>query len=163
MKGKKSNLAKRKKKTSSGAPTIKAKKAEFDGIKFDSQLELKMYQALKAAGITNFTREGWTVDLIPPFRFTGESYHRTPRKGLGISSPQIRAMTYTPDFVKIDSKTKIGWVIECKGWRTELSNTKSKLFKLYLTTRGYKVDYFEPSLDSHIHEVVKLIKKKYHD
>lgn len=162
MKGRKSNLVKRKKR-SSGEPLIKAKKSTFNGIKFDSNLELKMYQALINAGVVNFTREGWTVDLISPFRFTGESYHRTPRKGLGLSSPQIRAMTYTPDFVCIDAKTKTGWVIECKGWRTELSNTKSKLFKQYLTTRGYKVDYFEPSLDSHIHEVVKLIKKKYYD
>lgn len=150
------------KKSKSKIKVKNAVKNTFEGIKFDSLLELNTYKALKAAGITNFTREGWTVDLISPFRFTGESYHVTPKGGLGLSSPKIAAMTYTPDFTCVDSKLKTGWVIECKGWRTELSPIKRKLFKQYLTARGYNVDYYEPSNSVNLHEVVKLIKKKYY-
>lgn len=147
----------------SGIKVKNAVKSTYNNIKFDSLLELNTYKALVAAGITNFTREGWTVDLISPFRFNGDSYHVTPKGGLGLSSPKILAMTYTPDFTWIDPKTKEGWVIECKGWKTELSPIKRKLFKQYLTTRGYKVDYYEPSNSINLHEVVKLIKNKYYE
>lgn len=150
-------------KRKTGIKVKNAIKSTYNNIKFDSLLELNTYKALIAAGINNFTREGWTVDLISPFRFTGESYHVTPKGGLRVSSPKISAMTYTPDFTCIDSKTKLGWVIECKGWKTELSPIKRKLFKQYLTVRGYNVDYYEPSNSVNLLEVVKLIKKKYYE
>jgi len=159
---KKRNPFKRTIKRKTGVKVKNAVKSTYDGLQFDSNLELNTYKALKAAGIINFGRENWTVDLISPFRFNGDSYHVTPKGGLKPSSPKIAAMTYTPDFTCVDSKTKKGWVIECKGFRTELSPLKRKLFKQYLTTRGYQVDYYEPSNSINLHEVVKLIKEKYY-
>lgn len=170
MKVKRSNLVKRK----TRVKVKNAVKSTYNGVSFDSLLELFTYKALKEAGIHDFGRETWTVNLIDSFKFSGIAVHSgLVRKSKSSSSkrkeytmkvvtPKIQAMTYTPDFVSINPITKVGWVIECKGWKTELSPIKRKLFKKYLTDNGYKVDYFEPNVQETVLETVKLIKKKYY-
>ena len=111
-------------KTLDGSKVKNAKKSVFEGLSFDSNLELFTYKQLKLAGINNFGRESWVVPLIDAFVFSGtavESHLKiikgTKKKRVILEevTNKIRPMTYKPDFVCID-KNKIGWIIECKGW-----------------------------------------------
>lgn len=157
-------------KTLDGSKVKNAKKSVFDGLSFDSNLELFTYKALKANSIHNFGRESWTVTLIEPFIFSGiaTEAHLKTIKGtkkkqvvLGQVTNKIRPMTYTPDFVCINEK-KQGWVIECKGWGNDSYPIKRKMFKQYLTKNGFVVDFFEPNDQKNVLLCVEIIKKKYY-
>lgn len=157
-------------KTLDGSKVKNAKKSVFDGLSFDSNLELFTYKALKANGIHNFGRESWTVTLIEPFIFSGiaTEAHLKTIKGtkkrqvvLGQVTNKIRPMTYTPDFVCINEK-KQGWVIECKGWGNDSYPIKRKMFKQYLTKNGFVVDFFEPNDQKNVLLCVEMIKNKYY-
>lgn len=159
------------KKTLDGSKVKNAKKSVYDGISFDSNLELFTYKLLKTNGIEEFGRESWKVVLIEPFIFSGVAVeaHLKTVKGLkrkqvilGEVTNKIRAMTYTPDFVCVDFKTKKGWVIECKGWGNEQYPLKRKLFKQYLTKNKFKVDFYEPNDQKNVTECIRIIKEKYY-
>lgn len=158
-------------KTLDGSKVKNAKKSVFDGLKFDSNLELFTYKTLKANGIHNFGRESWTVTLIESFVFSGiatEAHLKTNKETkkkqviLGQVTNKIRPMTYTPDFVCIN-ENKQGWVIECKGWGNEQYPLKRKMFKQYLTKNGFIVDFFEPNDQKNVLLCVEIIKKKYYN
>lgn len=157
-------------KTLDGSKVKNAKKSVFDGLSFDSNLELFTYKTLKANGIHGFGRENWTVTLIEPFVFSGiatEAHLKTNKETkkkqvvLGQVTNKIRPMTYTPDFVCIN-ENKQGWVIECKGWGNEQYPLKRKMFKQYLTKNGFVVDFFEPNDQKNVLICVQLIKDKYY-
>lgn len=163
-------------KTLDGSKVKNAKKSVFDGLNFDSNLELFTYKSLKAANIHNFTREDWTVPLIEGFTFSGvaieAAYKIIPGQLKSVKKKKkhvileergnkIKPMTYTPDFISINEK-KVGWVIECKGWAGELVPLKRKLFKKYLTDKGYKVHYFEPNDQKNVLKCIEIIKKEFY-
>ena len=56
----------------------------YEGIRFRSKLETYTYTKLKQAGIQNIEYEQNRYELLPKFQYNEEN---------------VRAMTYTPDFV----------------------------------------------------------------
>ena len=91
-------------------------KRTYDGITFDSELELKYYKevickGLEQGNIKNFERQK-SYELQPTFRYNGKT---------------IRAVTYVADFVIEYSDGKIE-VIDIKGFADTTAVLKKKLF-----------------------------------
>lgn len=88
------------------------KKVEWDGIKFDSKLELYAYQLMQTHGIEfEFQVE---IELIPKHRLNGKGIRRTFMK---------------VDFI-IRTDEKVIYM-DTKGWATDVSKLKYKML-------GYK-------------------------
>lgn len=95
----------------------RAKKTEVDGILFDSKKEAKRYEELKA-----LQSEGKIRDLVLQPSFELQPHFR---KGGKI----IRAITYTADFMYLDSETGDTIVEDVKGMKTDVYKIKKKLFE----------------------------------
>ena len=94
-----------------------ARKIEYDGILFDSKLEVYCYKKLKEANL-HFKYEGQKFELLSPFDFNGKSYEMRKAKGGKTFKPvtnKIRGMIYTPDFVGTYPHSKRKVYIETKG------------------------------------------------
>ena len=132
---------------------VRAKKVEYDGIKFQSGLEKNMYIALKKAKI-KCRYEVETYELIPGFMFKNNSYERQSNgKGGYIErgNKKVRAITYTPDF------TGEGFIIECKGRANESFPIRWKLFKRYVAKNMPEVTLYKPQTKKECEETVQLI------
>lgn len=132
---------------------VRAKKVEYDGIKFQSGLEKNMYIALKKAKI-KCRYEVETYELIPGFMFKNNSYERQSNgKGGYIErgNKKVRAITYTPDF------TGPGFIIECKGRANESFPIRWKLFKRYVAKNMPEVTLYKPQTKKECEETVQLI------
>ena len=90
---------------------------KVDGIQFKSKLEAYCYQQLKDGGIP-FKCEEQRFTLVDPFTFTNSSHELGKVKGERVfrkANPNIRAITYLPDFVG-EYKDQ-PFIIETKGIR----------------------------------------------
>ena len=121
-----------------------SKKAECDGITFDSKDEMKYYEALKirkAKGeIQNFELQP-KFTLIEGFKKDGKTY---------------RPITYTPDFTVYHNDDTVEYV-DVKGMTTQQGEMRIKLFnwkyrdlKLSIVARNLKygdqygfIDFYE--------------------
>jgi hypothetical protein len=133
----------------------------FNGVKFKSKLEKFTYQCLKVAGIP-FKYEEDRFVLIEKFTYEGECIEKKKRKGKNVfvkSSENISQATYLPDFTNIDQ----GWIIECKGLRTEAFNLRWKLFKNMLAKQKKSYDLYMPGTQKQIMEVIEKLKRKNND
>jgi hypothetical protein len=130
-------------------------KSEYDGIKFDSNLEIYCYKKLKENNIT-FEYVPETYILIPAFKTLGDSWEADKRVGklLTLKSKSIQSIKYTPDFVGEN------WIIETKGAQTDVFNMRYKLFKKYLTDN--KLDYilFMPKNHIQVDQAIEIIIKQ---
>lgn len=63
--------------------------------------------------------------LQEKFVFEGKVYEGKKGSEMKSSSPHVRAITYSPDFVCPNYQ----WILECKGHRRETFNIKWKMFK----------------------------------
>ena len=132
---------------------VRAKKVEYDGIKFASGLEKYMYIVLKEAKI-KAKYEGQSYELVPSFSFNNKSYERQANsKGeyKERGGKKIRAITYTPDFVGN------GFIIECKGRPNESFPLRWKLFKNYVAKKMPKYSLYKPQNQKECDETVNLI------
>jgi len=130
-------------------------KSEYDGIKFQSNLEVYCYKALKIAGI-NFKYEPTTYVLIEGFKSDNVSYEADKRIGnlLRPKSQNLQSIKYTPDFVGKD------WIIETKGAQTDVFNMRFKLFKRYLNQKKLDYTLYMPKNHLQIDQTIKLILKQ---
>ncbi len=110
---------------------------KVDDVQYRSKLEAYCASQLKESGI-DFKYEAIRYDLIPKFEYKGE---------------KIRACTYTPDFVGDN------WIIDCKGWPTEVFKIKWKLFQKYILDRNLQLDLYLPSSQTKVREVIQQILK----
>jgi hypothetical protein len=134
-----------------------AEKINYDGIQFQSRLELHCYKKLKEAGL-EFEYEPQYFELIPRFEYEPscmESYKKGNKWLFGDKSKVIRAMRYKPDFVNL----KDGWIIECKGHPNESFPNKWKLFKYYLKQNKSEVHLYMPKNQTHVDECITEILK----
>lgn len=92
-----------------------ARKVLRDGIRFDSRLELFMYDLLKMAGICFERQKRYT--LQPGFRYNGAA---------------IRPITYTVDFWLPDHHL----IIDTKGYHTQQGDMRIKMLKWRFSTAG---------------------------
>ena len=133
----------------------------FNGVKFKSKLEKFTYQCLTVAGIP-FKYEEDRFILIDKFRYEGECIEKKKSKGKNVfvrSSENISQATYLPDFTNLEQ----GWIIECKGLRTEAFNLRWKLFKNMLAKEKKSYDLYMPGTQRQIMEVVEKLKLKNND
>jgi len=130
-------------------------KSEYDGIKFQSNLEVFCYKALKTAGLA-FEYEPTTYTLIPSFKSIGVSYEADKRSGklLTPKSQNLQSIKYTPDFVGHN------WIIETKGAQTDVFNMRFKLFKKYLMDNKLDYTLYMPKNHLQVDQVIKLIQKQ---
>lgn len=142
-----------KKRRSKKRGPVRAKKVEYDGIKFQSGLEKYMYMALRKAKIS-CRYELESFELIPGFKFNNKSYERQAN-GKGEyterGNRKVRPITYTPDF------TGPGFIIECKGRANESFPIRWKLFKRYVAKNMPEVTLYKPQNQKECDETVQLI------
>ena len=133
----------------------------FNGVKFKSKLEKFTYQCLRVAGIP-FKYEEDRFVLIDKFIYKGECIEKKKKKGKNVfikASGNISQATYLPDFTNLEQ----GWIIECKGLRTEAFNLRWKLFKNMLVKQKKSYDLYMPGTQKQIMEVIEKLKLKNND
>ena len=95
-------------------PKYKNKKAQVDGILFDSKAEARYYI---------LHRNNKNMKMQVKFTLTDTMYfeHNGKKK-------TIKKMSYIPDFVFYDSDGNIEKVVDVKGMKTKEFNVKAKIF-----------------------------------
>jgi len=129
---------------------------KYYGIQFKSRLELYTYKKLRDANI-KFGYENHTFQLIDKFTYDGKSMELFKKKGqkqFDWLNPNIRGMTYTPDFCNLRRK----WIIECKGFATDSFKLKWKIFKRYMTKNHPGFTLYVPRNQKQVDIVVQHIK-----
>jgi hypothetical protein len=133
---------------------------KVDGIQFKSKLEAYCYEQLKSSGVS-FGYETEKYVLMEPFSFNNVSYELGKVKGQRVfkkANPNIRAITYTPDFVGEYGKQK--FIIETKGLIQDSFLLRYKLFKRYIQEKGLDIDLYMPRNKKQIEETINLILGK---
>ena len=115
-----------------------AKSQVYDGIKFQSGLEVYCYIQLKENKIWA-EYEPKSFILIEAFVYNGE---------------KVRPMTYKPDFVGKE------FIIECKGWASMSWPLRWKIFKHMLYKNNIKYDLYLPRNRKDVNTVIDKILKK---
>jgi len=131
-----------------------------DGINFKSKLEVYCYEQLKSSGIS-FKYEEDRFTLVEPFTFTHDSWELGKIKGersFKKANPNIRAITYTPDFVGVYDKQP--FIIETKGLMTDSFPMRWKLFKKHIQEGKIQYDLYMPRNRKQIDETINIIKSK---
>lgn len=141
-----------------GKKRVSSIKSTYDGIDFDSQLEVYCYKQLKEFNLS-FEYTKTTFTIIDSFKCTGDSFESDKRKGPGLylKSKSLQSLKYTPDFIV---KGKYNAIIETKGRPNDNWPMRLKLFKKYLTDNNMEYDLFIPHNHHQIDEAIKIIKEK---
>tara|TARA_R110000851_G_scaffold44953_1_gene110340 strand:- start:385 stop:867 length:483 start_codon:yes stop_codon:yes gene_type:complete len=133
---------------------VRAKKVTYDGIKFQSGLEVYMYKALKEARIvgeyepTSYTLlNGFDLESVC---FEKQANGKGEYKDRGCK--KILPIKYKPDFVGRD------FVIECKGRANESFPLRWKLFKAWITRHSPGIALFKPQNQKDCDETIKQIE-----
>jgi len=143
-----------KKKYSKKRGPVRAKKASFDGIQFQSGLEVYMYKALKEANIVA-EYEPTSYTLLEGFDLEGVCFEKQANgkgeyKDRGCK--KILPIKYKPDFVGRD------FVIECKGRANESFPLRWKLFKSWIALRAPTIALFKPQNQKDCDYTIQQIK-----
>ena len=138
-----------------------AKKVEYDGVKFDSALEVFTYKQLKLLGV-EFNYAGVVFEIIPALILNKTialwpNASGVDKKTLRLRD-KIQKKTYTPDFTHFwNGKYFIVW--ESKGWANDDFVSKKKLIMQYLENSEYIVPVFlEPHSQRQVLECIEFIK-----
>ncbi len=107
---------------------------------------------LSAQGIL-YEYEGQTLTLIDKFSIDSPVYQREAKEFKRYHR-MVSAIKYTPDFIGD------GWVIETKGFESEVSRIKWKLFKRYLKEKGLNVTIFKPHTKNELLQCIEIIKRE---
>ena len=128
-------------------------KPTFDGINFQSKLEMHCYKKLQEAKIP-IEYEETTFTIFPALVYPQACYEGTTKK-LYNKGSKIRPITYTPDFVDPNGK----FIIETKGYANESFPLRWKLFKKHLKDTDQQYVLFMPRNKGQVDEVIELIKQ----
>lgn len=129
---------------------------EYNGIKFKSQIESRIYKALLTVGITP-EYEKHTYILSPKSKTTVPFYNRTPKKGFHLINRNLSAITYTPDFTFTLNNVFV--IIEVKGRENDVFPFKRNLFRKLLETFDFPVMFFEIRNKKELLQSLDIIKK----
>jgi len=141
-----------------GKKISKAKKKVYDGIEFDSGLEVYAYKALKAAGI-NFKYEPNSFVVSGGDTRHFKVHKKTPKNAFHeIKTDNNLKISYTPDFIVYDKQGAIIHIIETKGFVNERFSVVVKLFYSYaIDWLPYLKNFFIPSNQKAVDETIKII------
>lgn len=117
-----------------------------------SKFEQLCADTLSAQGLL-YEYEGQTVTLIEGFSFTFPVYQREGKEFKRYTR-KIGSIKYTPDFIGDR------WIIETKGYESEVSKIKWKLFKLYLKNKGLEITLFKPHTKKELLQCIEIIKRE---
>lgn len=134
---------------------LNANPNEYNGIKFKSQAETRIYKAIRGFGIEP-EYEQHTFVLSPRVRPTVVFYNRTKGRGFHQVTEPIAKVTYTPDFTF--TLNNIFVIIEVKGIENDTFPIKKNLFRKYLETLPQSVMYFEVRNKKELVEAIKIVK-----
>ncbi len=139
-----------------------AKKTEYDGIQFDSALEVFTYKQLKELGI-DFQYAGVVFEIIPALTLNKTIALWPNASGVDKKTLRLRTniqkKTYTPDFTHywLD-KYFVVW--ESKGWANDDFVSKKKLIMQYLENGQYGFPVFlEPHNNTQVKQCIEFIKQ----
>ena len=139
-----------------------AKKVEYDGVKFDSALEVFTYKQLKLLGV-DFNYAGVVFEIIPALVLNKTIALWPNASGVDKRTlrfrDKIQKKTYTPDFTHY-WKEKYYIIWECKGFFNDDGPTKKKLLLELIekTFEGAIPVYVEPHNQAHVKECIEFIK-----
>ena len=141
-----------------GKKISKAKKKVYDGIEFDSGLEVYAYKALKAAKI-NFKYEPNSFILKEKDTRHFKVYKKTPKNAFHqIKTDSNLGISYTTDFAIYDKHGNTIHILECKGYMNERFPVIVKLFYTYaIKSLPYLRNFFIPSNQKAVDETIKII------
>ena len=133
---------------------VRAKKVTYDGIKFQSGLEVYMYKALKEARIVG-EYEPTSYTLLNGFDLESACLEKQANgkgeyKDRGCK--KILPIKYKPDFVGRD------FIIECKGRANESFPLRWKLFKAWITRHSPGIALFKPQNQKDCDETIAQIE-----
>lgn len=136
-----------------------AKKKEYKGITFKSELEVYMYKLLEKSKIP-FAYEKQKFVIIEGFISPNQSYERF-MNGKGEykdrGNKKVANMVYTPDFTPPVNKP-LKWVVEVKGRAMPDFPRTWKLFKKLLAKEKKDTILFMPRTQKECEETINLIK-----
>ena len=143
-----------KKKYSKKRGPVRAKKTVYDGVQFQSGLEVYMYKALKEAKIVG-EYEPTSYTLLEGFDLEGICFEKQANgkgeyKDRGCK--KILPIKYTPDFVGRD------FIIECKGRANESFPLRWKLFKYWIALKSPTMALFKPQNQKDCDYTIKQIE-----
>ena len=113
-----------------------AKKIEYNGILFDSELELAFYQNMKAYKIPFIHQKKYII--IPTFKYRGKTIH---------------GVTLTLDYVFKD----IGLIIDTKGYPNDVFPVKMKILKYMFSRQGKEPVIWYVRVKRQFPEVTRII------
>lgn len=145
-----------------------AKKCEYNGIKFDSSLELFCYKQLELNHI-EFKYQPTNYLLFDKFDISflcyeaiGKVYKDKETKKIINDTrrfdlvPSVRDIKYTPDFVDtLHDK----WIIEIKGFANDSFPLRWKLLKRYLEDINFTGVLFKPENQTQVLQCIEIIKQ----
>lgn len=140
---------------------------EYEGITFKSKLELYCYKQLQQLSLElpiDFSYDSVKFNLLDPFLFTNDCYELVKRKNYKQFEqirPNVKGITYTPDFVAVDRNTSEMYIIETKGNPNDAFPLRWKLFKKHLKDNDMTANVYMPRNQKHIDQVINIIKTKY--
>jgi len=137
------------------SPSKRKDKPTYNGIIFDSGLEVYCYKQLEKNDI-EFKYEPTSFVLQIPFVYPHFVYESDKKRGVLLHqrTPKYQSISYTPDFVGKD------WIIETKGVATDRFKIVWKLFKKYLTDNNFKFDLYLPKNQKQVDQCIELIQSK---
>ena len=119
---------------------VNATPIEYNGIKFRSKLEDRMYKHLLSMGITP-DYELNTYVLSPSMKTKVPFYNRTPKRGFHQMGSHVSEITYTPDFTF--NYNGLFVIIEVKGKENDVFPIKKNLFRKLIETFDTPTILFE--------------------
>lgn len=112
-------------------------KIEYNGIQFNSGLEVYCYKKLKENNI-KAEYEPITFEILPKIEYEGND------KKTNVVLP----LKYTPDFIGDN------FIIECKGFANESFPIRWKVFKHYLYNNNLKYQLYMPRNQREVDEMI---------
>ena len=132
----------------------------YGKVEYKSKLEAFTAKVLDESGIL-YGYETSKFILMDSFTYEEDTYRQTgtgTKKKYSTQNRKVQPITYKPDFVSINPKTKTGWVIEVKGFANDAFPLRFKLFKKFLHDNGYRVVLFIPRNQKQVRESIEKIK-----
>ena len=135
-----------------------AKKTQYDGILFDSQLEVYCYKALKREGIP-FAYEKRKIEILPAITDKGVFNKSHGKSPVSPKTNNVSGIIYTCDFEDCLDNPHFGFFIETKGRRNEQFPLRIKLFRHWRSKNEPHKEYFEAKNEAEVEQVIQLIKQ----
>lgn len=133
-----------------------ATKVTYMGIEFKSKLEFYMYKLLEESSL-NFAYEKKSFKYLESIDLNFASYENCKGKGYIKVSNKIRSASYKPDFI-VETDTHY-YIIETKGFKTDIFQLRFKCFKHYLNSNPVNNKIIELHLPTNHKDCLAVVEK----